>query len=128
MYDFRFPNLQNKGYTIVPKSESRLVVVCINYRLGAHGFLPEKSSNNGIRDQIVALQWVRDNIEDFGGDPHNVTIFGESAGGMSVDTLVHSPLAKGLFVQAISQSGENIKAKICNSLCSYKNYVNVKGW
>ena len=120
-----------------------MVVVCINYRLGAHGFLPEKSSNNGIRDQILALQWVRENIEDFGGDPHNVTIFGESAGGMSVDTLVHSPLAKGLFHQAISQSGENIiiyisrfrlkcstkyfliyiKTQTCNSLCSYKNYV-----
>ena len=85
--------------------ETNFKVVCVNYRLGAHGFLPEKSSNNGIRDQILALEWVRDNISDFGGDPFNVTIFGESAGGMSVDTLVHSPLAKGLFHQAISQSG-----------------------
>lgn len=82
-----------------------VVVVCINYRLGAHGFAPEVTGNNGLRDQIIALEWVKENIRDFGGDPGNITIFGESAGGMSVDALVHSPLAKGLFHKAISQSG-----------------------
>ena len=82
-----------------------VIVVAINYRLGAHGFNPEFSSNNAFRDQILALQWIQNNIEDFGGNPKNVTIFGESAGGMSVDALVHSPAARGLFKRAISQSG-----------------------
>lgn len=82
-----------------------VVVVTINYRLGAHGFLPEVQSNNAIMDQILALEWVKDNIKEFGGNPNNVTIFGESAGAICVDTLVHSPRAKGLFHQAISQSG-----------------------
>jgi len=82
-----------------------VVVVAINYRLGAHGFAPEETANNGIRDQILALEWIQQNIAEFGGDANNVTIFGESAGGMSVDTLVHSPLAEGLFRKAISQSG-----------------------
>lgn len=82
-----------------------VIVVTINYRLGAGGFLPEFETNNGIRDQIVALEWVQENIGDFGGDSSNVTIFGESAGGMSVDTLVHSPKAKSLFARAIGQSG-----------------------
>jgi para-nitrobenzyl esterase len=89
-----------------------LVVVTINYRLGALGFLDlsevpgmEDCANLGMRDQIAALEWVRDNIENFGGDPENVTIFGESAGGMSVGTLLGTPSAKGLFHRAILQSG-----------------------
>jgi para-nitrobenzyl esterase len=89
-----------------------VVVVTINYRLGALGFLdlsrihPGKTvANLGIRDQIAALEWVRDNIEAFGGDPENVTVFGESAGGMSVGTLLGTPAAKGLFARAILQSG-----------------------
>jgi len=89
------------------------VVVTINYRLGALGYLdlrsmtgdPEAPSNLGLRDQIAALEWVRDNIEAFGGDPACVTVFGESAGAMSVGTLLGTPGAKGLFHRAILQSG-----------------------
>lgn len=92
---------------------SDVVVVTINYRLGAFGFLhlgslaPElpTSGNNGIVDQIAALRWVRDNITTFGGDPSKVTIFGESAGGMSVGTLLATPQAAALFSGAIAQSG-----------------------
>ncbi len=86
-----------------------VVVVTINYRLGALGFLhlddEESSANLGLLDQIAALEWVRDNIEAFGGDPDKVTIFGESAGGHSVGQLMASPLSAGLFHRAIAQSG-----------------------
>jgi len=91
-----------------------VVVVTINYRLGALGFLDWSSvvdgadrppSNLGIRDQVAALEWVRDNIEGFGGDPENVTVFGESAGAMSIGTLLGVPAARGLFHKAIMQSG-----------------------
>ncbi|HEY7438275.1 MAG TPA: carboxylesterase/lipase family protein [Acidimicrobiia bacterium] len=91
-----------------------VVVVTINYRLGTFGFLHldeifgdevQGSGNAGILDQVAALEWVRDNIAAFGGDPGNVTIFGESAGGMSVGTLLGLPKAQGLFHKAIAQSG-----------------------
>jgi para-nitrobenzyl esterase len=92
-----------------------VVVVSVNYRVGRLGFLslPELSAENphgvsgnyGLLDQIAGLQWVQDNIARFGGDPAKVTIFGESAGGISVSMLCASPLAKGLFRGAISQSG-----------------------
>jgi len=84
-----------------------VLLVAINYRLGVEGFLPIPGipTNLGLRDQIFALQWVRDNIAAFDGDPANVTVFGESAGAMSVANLVTSPLAKGLFRRAIVQSG-----------------------
>jgi para-nitrobenzyl esterase len=91
-----------------------VVVVTINYRLGALGFLElsellgeefSGSGNLGLLDQIAALRWVRDEIAAFGGDPENVTIFGESAGGMSVGTLLGTPSAQGLFRRAIPQSG-----------------------
>ena len=89
-----------------------LVVVTVNYRLGVLGFLelghldPDLagSGNNGIRDQIAALRWVRDHITAFGGDPNRVTIAGESAGAGSVMALLASPEAEGLFHQAIAQS------------------------
>ena len=84
-------------------------VVCVsfNYRLGVEGFLPLSGgeTNVGLRDQIAALIWVQDNIAAFGGDPDMVTIFGESAGALSVDTLLAVPSAAGLFRRAISQSG-----------------------
>lgn len=91
-----------------------VVVVTVNYRLGALGYLYlggalgddyAASGNNGLLDQVAALTWVRDNIANFGGDPDNVTIFGESAGGMSVGTLLGTPAATGLFHRAIPQSG-----------------------
>lgn len=94
------------------------VVVTINYRLGPLGFLahpalaaesPHHASGDyGLLDQIEALRWVRRNIARFGGDPSRVTVFGESAGGMSVGALVASPLAKGLFARAILESGTGI--------------------
>jgi para-nitrobenzyl esterase len=90
-----------------------VVMVSLNYRLHALGFLyldemfdgAQGTGNLGILDQIAALEWVRDNIAEFGGDPDNVTIFGESAGGMSVGTLLGTPAASGLFQRAIAQSG-----------------------
>ncbi len=92
-----------------------VVVVTINYRLSLLGFLtlpslraedPNRSSGNyGILDQIAALKWVKQNIEKFGGDPANLTIFGESGGGWSVCALAATPLGKGLFKNAIMESG-----------------------
>jgi carboxylesterase type B len=84
-----------------------VVCVTINYRVGPDGFLylGKQAPNRGLLDQIAALEWVRDNIAVFGGDPDNVTIFGESAGAMSVSTLLAMPRAEGLFKRAIAQSG-----------------------
>lgn len=84
-----------------------IVCVTINYRLNAEGFLDtgDENTNLGLRDQIAALEWVRDNIARFGGDPNKVTIAGESAGGMSVTCLLASPKAEGLFYRVIAQSG-----------------------
>jgi len=91
-----------------------VVVVTINYRLGALGYLyiPGVTSNVGHLDQILALNWVHDNIELFGGDPDNVTIFGESAGGYSVVALAAMPAAKGLFHRIIAQSAPAIDSKV----------------
>jgi para-nitrobenzyl esterase len=103
--DDRFATLANKG----------AVVVTINYRLGVFGWLshpgltaesPHQSSGNyGLLDQIAALDWVRRNIAKFGGDPNNVTLFGQSSGAEYVGCLMTSPLAHGLFHRAIMQSG-----------------------
>lgn len=84
-----------------------VVLVSVNYRLGAEGFLrlPGGEANLGLRDQIAALTWVRDTIAAFGGDPGRVTVFGESAGAMSIGTLLAMPAAEGLFHRAILQSG-----------------------
>lgn len=90
-----------------------VVLVTINYRMGPLGFFshpaldaeqPGGATNFGLLDQVAALQWVRDNIAAFGGDPANVTIFGQSAGGQSVLALMASPKAKGLFAKAIAES------------------------
>jgi len=104
-----------------------IVYVTINYRLGIFGFLslPELSRESGHRasgnyalmDQIAALKWIKANIAAFGGDPNNVTIAGQSAGSMSVNCLVASPLAKGLFVKAIGESGANFSRE--NSSLGY---------
>ncbi len=95
-------------------AERNVILVTINYRLGIFGFLahpelakesPNKVAGNyGTLDQIAALKWVHRNIEQFGGDPHKITIFGQSAGGASIKTLVASPLTKGLLSGAIIQS------------------------
>ena len=88
--------------------EQGVVVVTLNYRLGALGFLPHADLNNanfGLQDQQLALQWVQDNITEFDGDANNVTLFGESAGGHSVMSQLASPGAEGLFHKAIVQSG-----------------------
>ncbi|MGP8251654.1 MAG: carboxylesterase/lipase family protein [Terracidiphilus sp.] len=92
-----------------------VVTVTINYRMGVFGFLahPEltresvhqASGNYGLMDQILALHWVIDNIAKFGGDPHNITVFGQSAGAMDTGMLMTSPLAIGLFQKAIPESG-----------------------
>jgi para-nitrobenzyl esterase len=84
-----------------------IVCVTINYRVGADGFLylGDGDANLGLLDQVAALAWVRDNIAAFGGDPANVTLFGQSAGAMSVGTLLSMPRADGLFRRAIAQSG-----------------------
>jgi para-nitrobenzyl esterase len=101
-------------YNGVRLASRDVVVVTFNYRLGAFGFLDWSevsasrvpgSGSEGLGDQILALDWVKRNISAFGGDPANVTIFGESAGGMSVGALLATPVASGLFNKAIAQSG-----------------------
>jgi carboxylesterase type B len=84
-----------------------IVCVTINYRVGAEGFLAlgAGNANRGLLDQIAALEWVQANIAAFGGDPGNVTLFGESAGALSIGTLLSMPRAEGLFRRAIAQSG-----------------------
>jgi para-nitrobenzyl esterase len=105
--------MQYDGTNLAKKG---VVLVSVGYRVGQLGFMasPElskeqggHSGNYGLLDQIAGLQWVKKNIAAFGGDPHRVTIFGESAGGISVSMLCASPLAKGLFSGAISESGGN---------------------
>lgn len=94
-------------------SQGDVVVVTINYRLGPFGFMVHPAlkdtqgheGNYGFLDQVLALRWVNKNIRNFGGDPKNITIFGESAGGMSVGLHLISPLSKGLFQKAIIESG-----------------------
>jgi para-nitrobenzyl esterase len=98
-----------------------VVFVSTNYRLGAFGYLAARpmqgeasdqpaAGNYGLLDQIAALKWVRANIAQFGGDPEQITIFGESAGAVSVCALMAAPAARGLFVRAISQSGGCLRA------------------
>src|SRR5215218_6876030 len=77
-----------------------VVLVTLNYRLGDDG-----ANDRGLLDQLAALEWVRDNVAAFGGDPGRVTVFGESAGAMSVGALLACPRAEGLFARAIAQSG-----------------------
>lgn len=99
------------GYDIPALVNQGVVVVTINYRLNAFGFLPhpvleDPTGNFGLKDQVMALRWVQDNIANFYGDPGNVTIFGESAGGHSVLSLMASLVRdEGLFHKAIVQSG-----------------------
>jgi para-nitrobenzyl esterase len=106
----------------------RLVVVSLNYRLGPFGWFGHpavlrgerdrslRSGNFGTLDLIAGLQWVRENIQHFGGDPGNVTIFGESAGGTNVVSLLLAPAARGLFHRAIVQSGGTTSTSIANAV------------
>jgi para-nitrobenzyl esterase len=98
---------------ILPR-RGNVVMVSMNYRLGTLGFLRLKdvtggkipaTGNEGLLDQVLALKWVKDNISDFGGDPDNITVFGESAGAMSIGSLMSMPSAKGLFHKGILESG-----------------------
>lgn len=94
-----------------------VVVVTVNHRIGALGFLHlagldpryARSANLGMQDIVMSLRWVRDNIARFGGNPHNVTVFGESGGGQKVSTLMGMPSAKGLFHRAIAESGTGVR-------------------
>lgn len=109
-----------------------VILVTINHRLGAFGFLaaPEISQENGgvvgnvgILDQIAALRWVQDNIAAFGGDPRRVTIFGQSAGSLSCQTLASSPLARGLFAGVILQSGGGYRDPLKHDLLPEEAYA-----
>lgn len=96
-----------------------VLVVTLNYRVGSFGFfahpeltresLHRASGNQGLLDQIAALRWVRNNVTVFGGDPDNVTLFGESSGSLNVNVLMTSPLSKGLFRRVIGQSGTVVR-------------------
>ncbi|ALG07074.1 carboxylesterase/lipase family protein [Kibdelosporangium phytohabitans] len=101
-----FLNGSGSSYDGTAFARDGVVCVTLNYRLGADGFLYYPgNANRGLLDQITALEWVRDNIAAFGGDPGQVTAFGESAGAMSVAMLLGMPRAAGLFRRAILQSG-----------------------
>ena len=112
-----------------------VVLVTTNYRLGALGFLNldkvtggkiPSTGNEGLLDQVAALEWVRDNIENFGGDPDNVTIFGESAGGMSVACLMVLPNAQGLFHRAIIESAVGaIGRPLENSIYTAETFLRI---
>jgi para-nitrobenzyl esterase len=106
----------NDGAALAKRGD--VVVVTVNHRLNAFGYLSlgrvdprfPDSGNVGQLDLILALQWVRDNIASFGGDPHNVTVFGQSGGGAKIATLMAMPAAKGLFHKAITMSGQQVTA------------------
>ncbi|HTJ53354.1 MAG TPA: carboxylesterase family protein [Cyclobacteriaceae bacterium] len=112
---FVFGSGAQGDYTGVPFTKQGVILVSINYRLGRLGFFAfpalseenpnEPKANYAYMDQIAALQWIQKNIAEFGGDPKNVTIFGESAGGVSVHSLLTIPAAQGLFQKAIIESG-----------------------
>ena len=114
----RFGSGGDSIYITSKFAKKDVILVTINYRLGSLGWFAHPalsaeseagvSGNYASLDQIEALKWVKNNISNFGGNPNNVTIFGESAGGQAVGTLLSSPFSKGLFHKAISQSGSGI--------------------
>src|SRR4029077_10506738 len=103
----------------VSLSRRGVILVSINYRLGLFGFFAHPgltaesahhtSGNYGLLDQVAALRWVQENIAKFGGDPKNVTLFGQSAGAIDTGYLLASPITKGLFAKAIQESGPPIR-------------------
>jgi para-nitrobenzyl esterase len=112
-----------------------IVLVSINYRLGALGFMNLKeitagripsTGNEGLLDQVAALEWVRDNITVFGGDPDNITVFGFSAGGMSIGMLLAMPAASGKFHKAINRSGAaNVVGTLDSAVKISEQYLNI---
>jgi len=114
-----------------------IVLVTINYRLGACGFMNldvvtggkiPASGNEGLLDQVAAIEWVHDNIAVFGGDPDNITVFGESAGGMSIGTLMGMPAARGKFPKAILESGAaNTVGDLDDAVNMSKEYLKILG-
>ena len=114
-----------------------VVLVTINYRLGAMGFMNLKevtggripaSGCEGLLDQIAALEWVRDNIQGFGGDPDNITVFGESAGAMSIGCLMAMPAARGLFQKCILESGAaNTVSSLEESAAAAARFLEIVG-
>jgi para-nitrobenzyl esterase len=128
------------AYNGIPMAKEGVVIVNLNYRLGSFGFFahpmlekanPNGPVNFGLLDQIAALKWVQENIAAFGGDPNNVTIFGESAGGQSVLAMFASPLARGLFQRGISQSSYGIpewtRAKAIDTGVNIANVAGLEG-
>ena len=121
---------------VLPK-RGDIVLVSVNYRLGAPGFLNlneitsgkiPSTGNEGILDQVAALEWVQDNITVFGGNPDNVTIFGFSAGGMSIGTLLALPSAKGTFHKAMNRSGAaNVVSTLDSAVDIAGQYLNIYG-
>jgi len=118
------------GGTLATRGD--VVVVTLNHRLGVLGYLDlssqfghgyAASGNAGMLDLVLALEWVRDNITTFGGDPGNVTIFGESGGGHKVSTLLAMPAARGLFHRAIIQSGPGLQARAPESAAEVSGMV-----
>ncbi|MFW9988992.1 MAG: carboxylesterase/lipase family protein, partial [Candidatus Odinarchaeota archaeon] len=103
------------------------VIITINYRLGAFGYLyvPGETANVGQLDQVLALKWVHDNIDKFGGDPNNITIFGESAGAYSVITIAAMPSADGLYRRIIAQSMPTINPIVSDQIS--KDFLKVLG-
>jgi carboxylesterase type B len=103
---WKFGSADQPGYEATTLAGAGVVVVTFNYRVGFEGFgqLPGVPANRGLHDQIAALEWVQSNIAAFGGDPGNVTVFGESAGAASIAVLVAAPATRGLFRRAIAQS------------------------
>lgn len=109
---FKYGSGNSEGFQADGLLENGTILVSINYRLGVLGFLcldvPDVPGNSGLKDQTLAIAWVKENIESFNGDSNNITIFGCSAGSASIDYQMLSPLSEGLFHKAILESGSSL--------------------
>jgi para-nitrobenzyl esterase len=124
----------HSGHALTNRGD--IVFASINYRLGPLGFLHldtitrgeiPASGNEGLLDQITALKWIKENIAVFGGDPNNITVFGESAGAMSIGCLLAMPAAKGIFQKAILQSGASTVRTLSEGVTNAEKYLNKLG-
>ncbi|CAG2169525.1 unnamed protein product, partial [Oppiella nova] len=110
-------------------SFGHVIVVTLNYRLGVLGFLPAVvdgavRGNYGLMDQVAALHWVQENIGEFGGDPHNVTVIGHGFGASCVHLLLLSPMARGLFARVVLMSGSALgPASIARDADTYARHL-----